>query len=154
MILTFFEARYTDQHGHAAAIFPYVLLLERLHAPLLRDPPLLVAVAPFRRCKVSPAQTARDEILTVVSHDAEKCVIALQNPTSTLPDDDPDDVGVDQASYLRFAFAEIAVQTRIFQRDCRLRGEQLQYRDPGWREDPGGQVVLKVEDADEIALID
>ncbi len=121
---------------------------------MLRDPPSLVAVEPFRRCEVGPAQAARDEIVTVVSHDAEKRVIGLQNPTSKLPDDDPDDVGVDQASDLRFAFAEIAVQARIFQRDCRLRGEQLQYRDPGWREDPGGQVVLKVEHADEIALID
>src|SRR5258705_6765503 len=49
LILTFFEARYTNQHGHTAAIFPEILLLERLHAPLLRDPPSLVAVAPFRR---------------------------------------------------------------------------------------------------------
>src|SRR5258705_10514423 len=100
MILTFFEARYTDQHGHTAALFPEVLLLERLHAPhhlLLRDPPSLVAAEPFRRGEVGPAQAGRNEIVTVVSHDAEKSVIGLQNPTSKLPEDDPHYVGVDQA---------------------------------------------------------
>jgi hypothetical protein len=30
--------------------------------------------------------------------DAEKRVIGLQNPTSKLPDHDPDDVGVNQAA--------------------------------------------------------
>src|SRR6478752_10879051 len=110
MILAFFEARYTDQHGHTAAIFPEVLLLERLHAPhhlLLRDPPSLVAVEPFRRCEVSPAQAAQDEILTVVSHDPEKRVIGLKNATFEIPDENSNDVGIDQASDLRFAFAEI-----------------------------------------------
>ena len=60
-------------------------------------------------------------------------------------DEDPDDVGVDQAPDLGFALFEIAVQAGILQRDRRLRGKQLQHRDPGRREGPRGQVVFEVE---------
>jgi hypothetical protein len=49
----------------------------------------------FRRRKVSPADAARDEILTIVSHHVEKGVIGIGDPTVKIPDDDPDDVGVD-----------------------------------------------------------
>src|SRR5215469_2873173 len=107
-----------------------------------------MVVEPFRRGEVRPAQATRDEILTVVSHHAEKGVIGLENPTSKLPDDDPDDIGINQAPDLRFALGEIAIQLSIFERDRRLRGEQLQDRDPTRREDAGSQVVLEVEYAD------
>ena len=50
--------------------------------------------------------------------------------------------------------AQIAVQAGILQRDRRLRGKQLQHRDPGRREDPRGQVVFQVEHADELGLVD
>ena len=53
---------------------------------------------------------------------------------SRSPDADPDDIGVDKAPDLRFAFRQIAVQAGVFQRDRRLRGEQLQHRDPRRRE--------------------
>ena len=56
---------------------------------------------------------------------SEKRVIGLDDPASALPDHDPDDVGVDQASDPGFPFLEIAVQTGILQRDRRLRCEQL-----------------------------
>ena len=83
----------------------------------------------------------------------EKRVIGLEDPPFEIPDEDPDDVGIDQAPDLRFALLKIAVQTGIFQRDRRLRGEQLQHRDPGRREDAGGQVVFQVEHADELGLV-
>ena len=51
-------------------------------------------------------------------------------------------------------FCEIAVQAGVLQRDRGLRGEQLQHRDPGRREDAGGQVVFQVEHADELGLVD
>src|SRR5262249_47530260 len=133
LVAAFFEARHTDQHGHTAAILPEVLLLERLQAPghlQLRDPPPPMPVEPFRGRKVRPAQAARDKILTVVSHHAKKRVIGLKNPTSKLPDDDPNDVGVDQTSDLRFPFLKFAIQTTVFQRNRRLRREQLEDRDP------------------------
>lgn len=59
-------------------------------------------------------QATRGEILSVVSHDAEKRVIRLKNATFEIPDDDPDDVGVDQASDLRLALFEIAVELDVF----------------------------------------
>ena len=76
------------------------------------------------------------------------------NPTFDLPEEDPDDVGLDQSPDLGFAFFEIAVQTSILQRDRCLRGKQLQHREPGRREDAGGQVVLEVKRADELGLDD
>ena len=112
-----------------------------------------MSLAPFRRRQVRPAHATRDEILTIVSHHAEKRVIGLDDLPFEIPDEDPDDVGVDQAPDLRFAFCEIAVQAGVLQRDRRLRGEQLQHRDPGRREDARGQVVFEVEHADELAWL-
>ena len=77
-------------------------------------------------------------------HHAEKRVIGLDNAAFELPDEDADDVGVDQAPNLRFAFCEIAVGVRkrqrcrcfsasnrrdVFDRDHRLVGEGLEKRD-------------------------
>ena len=112
-----------------------------------------VAVEPFRRRQIRPAYTTRDKILAVVAHHLEKGVIGLDDPAFECKDEDPDDVGVDQAADLRLALLKIAIQTGIFQRDRRLRGEQLQHRDPGRREDAGGQVVFQVEHADELGLV-
>ena len=133
LVPAFFEGRRAEQHGHTAAVLPEVLLLERLQAPallvLFHQP--RVAVAPFRRRQICPAYATGDEILAVVSHHTEKRVIGLENLTFEIPNEDPDDVGVDQAPDLRFAFCEIAVQAGILQRDRGLRGEQLQHRAAG-----------------------
>ena len=45
-------------------------------------------------------------------------------------------------------FRDLAIQARILQRVRRLRGEELQPRDPGRREDARGQVVFEDERAD------
>src|SRR6266851_6881763 len=90
----------------------------------------------------------------VVSHHTEKRVVGLENPTFEVPEEDPDDVGVDQTPDLGFASLEIAVQTSVLQCDRRLRGEQLQHRDSSRREDPGAEVVLEIEHADELGLGD
>src|ERR1700676_2031426 len=61
----FFEARRADQHGHTAAVFPEILLLERLHGsgPLQLFNGLCIAPAPFRRRQVRPAWATGHEIL-------------------------------------------------------------------------------------------
>ena len=46
------------------------------------------------------------------------------------------------------------VQTGVLQRDRGLGREQLQHRDPGRREDPGGQVILEVKHANKLGLVD
>src|ERR1700722_17971737 len=57
-----------NQHGHAAAVLSKKLLLVRLKNPgcqrLHQD--TLVALAPFGRSQVRPAQSTRAEILTAV----------------------------------------------------------------------------------------
>ena len=115
MISTFFEHRPADQHGHAAAVLPEVLLLEWLDSPdqlqLCHGP--RVAVAPFRRRQARPVQATRGEILSVVSHDAEKRVIRLKNATFEIPDDDPDDIGVDQTPDFLFALFKIALELDV-----------------------------------------
>ena len=73
--------------------------------------------------------------------------------TFEVPDEDADDVGVDQAPDLRFPFLEVAIETGILQGDRGLRREQFQHRDPGRREDAGGQVVFEVEHTDEFGLV-
>src|SRR5258707_1018244 len=44
--------------------------------------------------------------LMIVPHDVEKGFIGLQNPAVEIPDEDADDVGVDQAPNLRFALPQ------------------------------------------------
>ncbi|MGA7263176.1 MAG: hypothetical protein WCA23_11740 [Stellaceae bacterium] len=61
-------------------------------------------------------QATRGEILSVVSHHAEKRVIRVKNATFEIPDDDPDDVGVDQAPDLLFALFKIALQVDVLLR--------------------------------------
>ena len=62
------KQRAANQHGHAAAIFPEKLLLVWLKKTgcqcLCHG--ALVAFAQFGRRQIRPAQSARDEILTVV----------------------------------------------------------------------------------------
>src|SRR5258705_7115725 len=112
LVSFFAERSQTDQHGHAAPNFPKVLLLEWLDCPgplqLCISP--RVALAPFRWRQVRSVQAARDKILSIVSPHAEKRVICLKNATFEIPDDDPDDVGVDQAPDLCFVLFELTVQ--------------------------------------------
>jgi len=46
---------------------------------------------------------------------------------------------------------QIGVQLRVFQRNCRLCGEQFEHREALRSEDPGCQVVLQVEHAGKLA---
>jgi len=115
LVPTFLEARCADEYGDTAAVFPEVLLLERCagsgHLQLFNGP--CVGVAPFRRRQVRPAYATQDKILSIVSDDTEKRVIGIQNPPFVIPDEDPDDVGVDQTADPRLSFAEIAVKTGV-----------------------------------------
>src|SRR5262249_13798732 len=81
-------------------------------------------------------------------------IIGLQDPASKLPDDDPDDVGVDEAPDLRLALAETAVEIRIFERDGRLRGKQFKHHDSRGCENVRWQSVLEVEHTNELGVID
>src|SRR5262249_36340610 len=152
---SFLEGRATEQHGHAAAVLPEILLLERSHAPghpVLTDH-LCIALAPVGWRQIRPAETAVDDVVAVVSDHAQKRVISLEDAAVEIPDEDPDDVRVDQAPDLRLALLDMPIQPCVLQRHRGLRGEQSQDRDAVRGEDTRGQVVLEVEDSREPALL-
>jgi hypothetical protein len=109
---------------------------------LLSDP-CVIPVAPVGRRQVRPSYAARNQVFAIVVQHAKKFVIGLKNATFEIPDENSDDVGVDQAPDFRFAFCEIAVgvrkrqralllrfkQAHVFDGDRRLVGEGLEKRD-------------------------
>jgi hypothetical protein len=80
----------------------------------------VVGTTPFGRCQLPPAQSTRGEIVAAVSHDAEKGFIGINDPTLKNPDEDANDVGVDQAPDPRLPFLKIAIETGVLQRGRRL----------------------------------
>src|SRR5215831_4647101 len=99
-ISPFFEEGSAEQYGHPAAVFPEILFLEGLEPPrlLYLCHGTFVAVAPFWRSQVSPADATRNKIFTVVSHHVKKRFIGLNNLTFKVPNTDPNNVRVDQTS--------------------------------------------------------
>ena len=57
--------------------------------------------------KAVQRNATRIEIVTIVSHDSEERVITLKNPAFEIPNEYPNDVGVDQGSNLCFAFTNL-----------------------------------------------
>ena len=102
------NARYADQHRHAAPVFPEVFFLERLGGAGQRKlgESLFGAIDPFRRRHGHPADTAGKEIVPIIPYDAKIGIIGFDQSTVALPDADPDDVGVEQPPDLGVAFTE------------------------------------------------
>src|SRR5882757_7990114 len=96
------------QYGHTATVFSREFLFERLEpaAAFLLFDPCVIPVAPVRRRQVRPPYAARNQVFAVVAHHAKKFVVGLKNATVEIPDENPDDVGIDQAPDLRFAFPQ------------------------------------------------
>src|SRR3954453_4184118 len=151
----FLEQRGTSENGQAAAIFPEKLLLVWLNSPgcLQFCQGAFVALAPFRRRQIGPAHSARDEIVTAVLQHAQKRFVGFDDRTFEVPDEDPQNVGVDQAPDLSFAIFEIAIELRILERDSCLRCKHLQYRTAARSENVWRQIVFKVENTDELGLV-
>src|SRR5208337_1116873 len=99
---------------------------------------------PVARNHINTLHRARRLQLSKISENGSVCV----------KDEDPDDVGLDQAPNLSLAFRKVVIKTRVLDGDRRLRGEEFQHRDPRWREGPRREVVLEVEHADELGLVD
>src|ERR1700692_3402694 len=75
------KQRGTDQHRHAAAIFPEKLLFVRLSRPgsLQFCHAAFVALARFRWRQIRPAHSARDEIVTAVLQHAQKRFVGFDD---------------------------------------------------------------------------
>ena len=69
-----------------------------------------VALAPFGRRQIRPAQSTRDEILTVVLQHLQKRLVGLDDLTLDVREEDSQNAGVDQAPDLIFgglAFGDV-----------------------------------------------
>src|SRR5712671_963072 len=97
------EGRRAEKDGHAGAVFPKVLLRKSLAASgrseFCHGP--FVSTAPFIGRQRRPAHATRDKIVAAVSHHVKKGFVRLGNATFKIPDEYPDDVGIDEASDLR-----------------------------------------------------
>src|SRR6266571_1650174 len=78
-----FKQRTSNQHGHAAAIFPEKLLLVWLNSPggPHARQATFVALATFGRREIRPAHATRDEIFTVVLQHAQKRFVGPNDRT-------------------------------------------------------------------------
>src|SRR6202035_2931269 len=105
LVSTIFKCCPTNQYGHTATVFSGVFLFERREpaATFLLFDPCVVPVAPVGRRQVRPPYTARNQVFAIVAHHAKQFVVGLKNATVEIPDENPDDVGIDQAPDLRFA---------------------------------------------------
>ena len=105
------------KHGDATTILPEELLLVGLNRP--RRPEIrrraFVSLAPFSGRQVGPADPTRDEIVTTVLQHVEKRIVGLENPSIETPEQDPNDVRINQSSNTRLALLEIAIETRVLQ---------------------------------------
>src|SRR5712671_6252834 len=108
LVTALFKCCPTNQHGHTATVFSRVFLLERLEpaATFLLFDPCVIPVAPVGRRQVRPPYAARNQVFAIVVHHAKKFVVGLKNATFEIPDENSDDVGIDQTPNLRFAFLQ------------------------------------------------
>src|SRR5712691_7954857 len=155
LVPTSLKQRGTDQHRHAVPILPEKLLLVWLNSSgsVQFCHGAFVALAPFGRRQIGPAHTTRDKIFTAVLHHAQKRFVGFDDRTFEAPDEDPQNVGVDQAPDLSSAILEIAIKLRVLERDSCLRRKHLQHRDAVRSESVWRQIVFKVENTDELGLV-
>src|SRR5258707_9572072 len=108
LVTALFKCCPTNQHGHTATVFSCVFLFERFEptATFLLLDPGVIPVAPVGRRQVRPPYAARNQVFAIVAHHAKKFVVGLKNATIEIPDENSDDVGIDQALDLRFAFPQ------------------------------------------------
>src|SRR4051794_15323906 len=158
------ESGETHKYRDASAVLAEVFLLERQYGPSRVDLRRRVGipVAPLRRGQKTLAQQPSRKVLTVVSDHPEKGVVGVDDgniasldvPAAGLPHIGADDVGIDKPADLALAFGDVAVQTSVLESDRRLRRDELQHGRPRWREHVRGEIILEVENADQLALVD
>src|SRR5262249_8111078 len=106
------------------------------------------------RGQVSPCQMAGGQLLASVSDDSQEAFVGVQDATVGVPDNDADDVGVDQPSDPRLPLLKIAVETCVLQRNGSLGGQELEKGNPGGSAGPGRQVVFEMDHPDQPGLLE
>jgi hypothetical protein len=121
LVTTLFKCCPTYQHGHTATVFSGEFFFERLEpaATFLLFDSCIIPLAPVGRRQVRPPYAARNQIFAVAVHHAKKFVVGLKYATIEIPDENPDDVGIDQAPDLRFAFPQCLLGPFAFRYVCR-----------------------------------
>src|SRR5262245_46867589 len=96
-----FEHRHSDQYRHTATVPLDVFCLVGMdHSGRLQlGQASLVDNARFGGCQFRPTEALGDEIVAAVSSNLEKGFIRVNDPTVGTPDEDTDDIGVDQATH-------------------------------------------------------
>src|SRR6266851_6852273 len=105
LVTAIFKGCPTYQYGHTATVFSREFLFEWLEptATLLPLDSCVIPVAPVGRRQLRPPYAARNKVFAVVAHHTKKFVIGLKNATVEIPDENSDDVGIDQAPDFRLA---------------------------------------------------
>src|SRR6266568_9407094 len=108
LVTAIFKCCPTYQYGHTATVFSREFFFEWLEpaATFLLFDSCVIPVAPVGRRQVRTPHAARNQVFAFVAHHAKKFVVGLKNATVEIPDENSDDVGIDQALDLRFAFPQ------------------------------------------------
>src|SRR6266849_8517859 len=125
LVTALFKCCPTNQYGHAATVLSGEFLFERFEsaATFLLFDSCVIPVAPVGRRQVCPPYAARNQVFAVVAHHAKKFVVGLENATVEIPDENSDDVGIDQAPDFRFAFPQSFLGALAFCYVCRSADE-------------------------------
>src|ERR1700688_2852179 len=121
LVAALFKCCPTNQYGHTATVFSGVFLFARREpaaAFLLLDPGV-ISVAPVGRRQVRPPYAASNQVIVIVVHHAEKFVVGFKNTTFEIPDENSDNVGIDQTPNLRFACLQCLLGAFAFCYVCR-----------------------------------
>ncbi len=113
---------------------------------------MCIGLARFRRRDIRPPQRPGLQVVPRIPCHVQKSIIGFGNGALQVPEKHPDDVGIDQALDAGMVFPHVGIESRIFQRDGSLGGQQFQHLDPVRGKGMGGQIVFQVEQADQGGL--
>src|SRR5690349_24800265 len=102
ILSTFIKGCGADQHWDAVPVLVEVLLLKGNRCPSLfqlGQAPGVGAV-PFDRRQLHPAYSPSDEVSAVISYDAQKGLVGISDLAVLFPDENSDNIGVDETPYL------------------------------------------------------
>ena len=152
--LGFFKEGDADENREAAAILADEFLFEggSTAGPIEHLDGVCIGLARFRRRDIRPPQRPGLQVVPRIPCHVQKSIIGFGNGALQVPEKHPDDVGIDQALDAGMVFPHVGIESRIFQRDGSLGGQQFQHLDPVRGKGMGGQIVFQVEQADQGGL--
>jgi len=99
----------------------------------------------LRRRHVLPADRSRNQLLPSTAGHVQNRIVVVADVTVGIPEQDSDDVGINEPPDAGLAFLQITVEQGVLERDRGLSCQQLQHRDPVRRESVRRQAILKTK---------